>query len=138
MTAVDSSVAIAGFASWHEAHHLAVDVLRAGATLPAHAAVEVYSVLTRLAEPHRAPAPLVAEFLARQFPRRLPLSAARQRSLVADLSRAGITGGACYDGVIGWTCHDAGERLVTLDVRAASTYERCGVDVELLGSAGVS
>ena len=132
MTAVDTSVVVAAFASWHEAHDQAVSAIRGDAVLPAHAAVETYSVLTRLPEPHRAHPALIAEYLRRQFPARLAMRSARQRRLVADLERLGISGGACYDAAIALTCADANEVLVTLNVRAAETYRRCGVEIQLL------
>jgi predicted nucleic acid-binding protein len=49
--AIDSSVAIAAFATWNQHHRAALDFLNAEqeALLPAHAALETYSVLTRLA-----------------------------------------------------------------------------------------
>jgi hypothetical protein len=47
----DSSVVIAGFASWHNHHDAALKVLRGVGDLVAHAEVESYSVLTRLPEP---------------------------------------------------------------------------------------
>lgn len=48
MIALDSSVVIACFGSWHE-HHLAARMtLEEDPRLPAHAGLEAYSVLTRL------------------------------------------------------------------------------------------
>lgn len=54
MKAVDSSVVIAAFATWHEYHVIARKAMTARPRLIAHAAVESYSVLTRLPPPHRA------------------------------------------------------------------------------------
>ena len=55
MKAVDSSVVIAAaFATWHEHHALARKATADKPRLVAHAAVESYSVLTRLPQPHRA------------------------------------------------------------------------------------
>lgn len=67
MIALDSSVVIACFGAWHEHHEVARRALAAGPRLPAHAGLEAYSVLTRLPEPFRADAGVVAEFLARSF-----------------------------------------------------------------------
>ena len=47
MKAVDSSVVIAAFASWHEHHQIARKAMTARPRLIAPAAVESYSVLTR-------------------------------------------------------------------------------------------
>jgi hypothetical protein len=64
---VDSSVAIAAFGEWHELHEPAVEALAGSPALVAHAALEAYSVLTRLPEPFRAPASTVAGYLAANF-----------------------------------------------------------------------
>jgi predicted nucleic acid-binding protein len=95
MKAVDTSVIVAAFASWHESHALARRALDQQPSLIAHCALETYSVLTRLPAPHRAPADLVAQFLTARFrdaPLTLPGSV--QALLPARLAAAGITGGA--------------------------------------------
>lgn len=127
--AVDSSVAIAAFASWHEQHRTAVEICKSGPSLPAHAAVEVYSVLTRLPEPHRSDPAIVIEFLRRQFPRRLVLGSRRQRTLAEDAAALGVSAGAVYDAVIAFTCIDAAVGLASFDARARETYFRCGVEL---------
>lgn len=48
MKAVDSSVVIAAFATWHEHHAIARKAMASRPRLIAHAAIESYSVLTRL------------------------------------------------------------------------------------------
>ena len=54
----------------------------------AHAALEAYSVLTRLPPPHRAPAGLVVEFLSTQFSEPyLVLTAAASRALVQETAK---------------------------------------------------
>ena len=80
MIAVDTSVVVAAFASWHQGHTSATAALARRPRVPAHVLLETYSVLTRLPPPHRAPAGLVAAFLAERFtapPRRAPGSGAR-------------------------------------------------------------
>lgn len=67
--------------------------------LVAHSGLEAYSVLTRLPEPFRAPAATVTEYLAADFERRLALPAAEQRRLPELMQRAGVRGGAVYDGL---------------------------------------
>jgi len=69
MIAVDTSVVVAAFASWHEAHAQAAAVLVERPRLPAPVALEAYAVLTRMPPPHRAEASVVGEFLRRSFPR---------------------------------------------------------------------
>jgi len=129
---VDSSVAIAAFGEWHELHRPAVEALAASPTIVAHAALEAYSVLTRLPEPFRAPASTVVEYLAANFAARRPaLPAAQQRRLPELMDRAGVRGGAVYDGLVGLTAAAAGAELVSLDLRAAETYARLGVEYRL-------
>jgi hypothetical protein len=130
---VDSSVAIAAFGEWHELHAAAVEALASSPALVAHAALEAYSVLTRLPEPFRAPAPTVVEYLAGNFPAgRLALPVAEQRALPETMARAGLRGGSVYDGLVGLTAKAAGAVLLSLDTRAAGTYERLGIPYRLV------
>ena len=52
--------------------------------------------------------------------------------LLADLGASGIAGGRIYDAWIGATARHHDYELVTLDARAASTYELVGCRCELL------
>jgi hypothetical protein len=132
-TCVDSSVAIAAFGGWHELHGPAVEALESSPALVAHAALEAYSVLTRLPEPFRAPAATVVEYLAENFPAARPaLPVAGQRNLPETMEAAGVRGGAVYDGLVGLTAKAAGALLLSLDTRAAGTYERLGVPYRLV------
>lgn len=135
MIAIDSSVSIAAFASWHEAHRIAREAVASGARPVAHALLETYSVLTRLPAPHRAPAEAIGEFVESAFPK-APLlpSGDLQARLVHRLIGFGITGGPAYDALIALTAAEANATLLSLDRRAAETYRRCGVDFELLTS----
>lgn len=134
MIAVDTSVVVAAFASWHELHGAAAAVLDRRARLPAQCALETYSVLTRLPPPHRAPAGLVREFLEEAFPDPyLTLATERYGELIEVLARTGIVGGATYDALVGVSARDAGATLVTCDRRARTTYERMGVAIEFVG-----
>lgn len=133
MIAVDTSVVVAGFASWHEGHARAVAALAARPRVPAHVLVETFSVLTRLPPPHRAPAALVGEFLAARFTGQpLVLPADAHIRLIAEAVAAGLSGGAIHDALIAVTVRDAGGRLLTRDRRAALTYQRLGAPYELL------
>lgn len=135
MIAADTSVVVAAFASWHEEHEAAEGALARGARLVAHSAIEVYSVLTRLPPPHRAPAALVWRFLEARFPEPyLALDPAGHRALVRRFVELGITGGATYDALIAATAAHAGATLVSCDRRASVTYQRCGVRVKLLSA----
>ncbi len=134
MIAVDSSVAVAAFASWHELHDPALRAVERGARLPAQAALETYAVLTRLPAPHRAPASLVLAYLDDRFPEPLlEISAARLRDLLSELGGRDIAGAATYDAVIAATARAHDAELVSCDRRAAPTYERLGVRVAFLG-----
>jgi predicted nucleic acid-binding protein len=129
---IDSSIAIAAFGEWHELHESAVEALASSPALIAHAALEAYSVLTRLPEPFRVPARTAIEYLAENFPpRRLALPAAEQRALPETMERAGVRGGSVYDGLVGLTAKAAGAQLLSLDTRAAQTYDRLGVEYRL-------
>jgi predicted nucleic acid-binding protein len=134
MIAVDTSVVVAAFASWHEGHASAAAALARRPRVPAHVLLETYSVLTRLPPPHRAPAGLVAAFLAERFPKPpLVLPGPEHARLVERAAEAGIVGGSIHDALVGATVRHAGARLLSRDRRAAPTYERVGVDYELIG-----
>jgi len=133
LIAVDTSVVVAAFASWHEAHRQCAQLLARRPRLPAHALIESYSVLTRLPAPHRAAASIVAEFLADRFPQRpLVLPAGSLSAFVAGAAAAALTGGAVYDALIAATAKHASSTLYTRDRRALPTYERIGVRLVLL------
>ncbi|MBI2373490.1 MAG: PIN domain-containing protein [Deltaproteobacteria bacterium] len=135
MIAVDTSVVVAAFATWHESHASAVRVLEQNPSLPAHCALEAYSVLTRLPAPHRAEATLVAEFLRLSFPRPwLTLSASRQARLLASLAAAHVCGGSSYDGLVAATVAASGAKLISCDQRARRVYERLGLEFEILST----
>ena len=80
--------------------------------VPAHVLIEAYSVLTRLPPPHRAPADLVATFLAERFPEApLVLPPLAYTDLVAAAAVEGVAGGAIYDALIAATARHAGATL---------------------------
>jgi predicted nucleic acid-binding protein len=134
MIAVDTSVVVAAFASWHEGHASAAAALARRPRVPAHVLLETYSVLTRLPPPHRAPAGLVAAFLAERFSAPpLVLRGVEHARLVGRAAETGIVGGSIHDALVGATVRHAGARLLTRDRRAAPTYERVGVEYELIG-----
>jgi predicted nucleic acid-binding protein len=133
VTLVDTSIAVAAFASWHEHHAQADMVVDGKAGLVAHCAVETFSVLTRLPPPHRVAGHLVRDFLAARFPEPYcSLDGAECRALVPRLVELGITGGAVYDALVATTARAAGDILVSCDRRAAQTYERIGIAFRLI------
>ncbi len=133
--AVDTSVAVAAFAPWHDAHEVALEASR-GAFLPAHCGMETYSTLTRLPEPFRAPAAVVTAYLRRRFGDRwLFLAGDEMLSLPALFAERSILGGAVYDALVATTVRHHGAVLRTLDIRAERTYRAIGTDYELLRTA---
>lgn len=133
MKAVDSSVVIAAFASWHEHHAVARKVLASRPRLVAHAAVESYSVLTRLPPPHRAHPSIVHTFITERFTDPfLTLSETGYQELLATVASSQILGGPAYDALIAFTAAEHQATLLSLDQRAAATYEAIGATVEQL------
>lgn len=133
MIAIDTSLVVALFASWHEAHDAAHRAVRGDVHLPAHVLLESYSVLTRLPPPHRAPPGVVAQFLRSRFQRDLlALPADGYASLLELLRDGGITGGAAYDALVAAVVKYAGGTLLTRDRRAARSYEVVGVSYRMV------
>jgi len=76
-------------------------VLARRARLPAHCALECYSVLTRLPPPHRVSGALARDFLSLRFTEPLlALDPADHLALIDRLVDGAITGGATYDGLV--------------------------------------
>jgi predicted nucleic acid-binding protein len=135
MKAVDSSVVIAAFATWHEHHTIARKAMAGRPRMVAHAAVESYSVLTRLPPPHRAHPSIVHAFITERFAEPLlTLSEAGYRQLLATVAARQIFGGPAYDALIAFTAAEHQATLLSLDQRAAVTYEAVGATVEQLVS----
>ena len=133
MIALDTSVLVAAFASWHEAHASALRLLDRRPRVPAHVLVETYSVLTRLPPPHRSPAGLVATFLAEAFTEPpLVLPPRSHLRLIERAAELEIAGGGIHDALIAAAVLHGRGRLFTRDRRALPIYERIGVDYELL------
>jgi predicted nucleic acid-binding protein len=134
VNAVDTSVVVAAFATWHEAYAPARAVLDLSPRLPAHAGLETYSVLTRFPAPNRAKAVDVRAFLRKEFPGPwLDLAGEAVPELIDLLVDQDIVGGATYDALVGSTAKAAGATLYTCDRRARLVYERIGVDVRFVG-----
>lgn len=134
MIAVDTSVVVAGIASWHEAHKAASAALTRQPRLPAHVALESFSVLTRLPPPHRFPARLVGELLAARFPEALlTLPASQQKALVDIAAISEVAGGSIYDALVAATAKHSGATLLTRDRRAEPIYDLVGVRFDFVG-----
>ena len=133
MKAVDSSVVIAAFATWHEHHSVARKAMTGRPRLVAHAAVESYSVLTRLPPPHRAHPSIVHTFITDRFTEPfLTLSETGYQELLATVAAGQILGGPACDALIAFTAAEHQATLLSLDHRAGATYEAVGVMVEQL------
>lgn len=124
MIACDTSVLVAAFSRWHDAHDIASAAVRRADALIDHVAVETFSVLTRLPAPRRAPAQLVTA------PRlRTPAAS----DVLARAVTGRIAGGAVYDLLVALTAATADAAVLSLDRRAAATYEAAEIRFELLG-----
>ena len=133
MKAVDSSVVVAAFATWHEHHAIASGAMAGRPRLVAHAAVEAYSVLTRLPPPHRAHPSIVHTFITERFSEPfLVLSETGYQELLAAVAAGQILGGPAYDALIAFTAAKHQATLLSLDRRAVATYEAVGASVEQL------
>lgn len=134
MIAADTSVLVAAFASWHEGHEAAVGMLARGRVrIPAHCALECYSVLTRLPPPHRAAGTIARDFVgSRSREPLLALGPTEHLDLLDLLVAKGITGGAVYDGLVGLTAARHGACLFSRDHRAARVYDALDVEFELI------
>jgi predicted nucleic acid-binding protein len=131
--AVDSSVVIAAFATWHEYHAIARKAMVSRPRLIAHAAIESYSVLTRIPPPHRAHPSIVHAFITERFTEPfLTPSETSYQELLATIAARQIIGGPAYDALIAFTAVEHQATLLTLDQRAAPTYEAVGAAVEQL------
>ncbi|MGI8758142.1 MAG: PIN domain-containing protein [Acidimicrobiales bacterium] len=135
MNAVDTSVVVPGASPRHDDHALAKAACGGAAVeLPVHVAIEAYAVLTRLPPPHRVSPAVAQEWLTRRFGGSpvLALAADRHLHLLDSAAQGGIAGGAVYDALVAATCQVAGAVLLTLDRRAARTYQAMGAPYRFL------
>lgn len=133
MIAIDTSLVVALFASWHEAHRSAREVVPPEVHLPAHVLIESYSVLTRLPPPHRVPPDVAAAFLQNRFQAPLlTLPGSGHRALLGSALDHGVSGGSVYDALIAATAKHSGATLLTRDRRAVGVYEALGTDFRLV------
>jgi toxin FitB len=129
----DTSVAVPALQASHLAH-AEVQHQLAGRMLglTAHAALETYSVLTRLPGDARLSLDDASTLITERFDPIIVLAADAAGHLVQTLSQARIGGGAVYDALIGLTAKQAGATLLTRDSRARATYLAVGVEHEVL------
>lgn len=132
--ALDTSVAVPLLVQTHSAHRAVVDWWAGReVALCGHAAVETYSVLTRLPGDLRLAPADAAALMEERFAHPLVLGADMTGRLPAVLSALGIAGGAVYDALVALAAvaHDA--ELATRDARAKATYELLAARVVPVG-----
>ena len=124
---------IAALSAWHEHHDAAAERLQGVLAVPAHVMIEAYSVLTRLPGGLAVPATVASDVLAERFPGELLQLSPRQRAaLPVTLARAGVAGGASYDGLVALEAVAHGQELLTLDRRAQDAYRRLGAEYAVI------
>ncbi|MGH2922616.1 MAG: PIN domain-containing protein [Solirubrobacterales bacterium] len=134
MRCPDSSVLVAGFVPAHPFFSVAQAALarvRREGSLVAHTIAEAMAVLT--AGPFLAAPDRIHQYLQPLLARQpVGIEPADYPAAIEELTRADVSGGALYDGLIAIGAREAGATLLSLDARAAGTYERSGVSFELL------
>lgn len=137
-SALDTSVLVAAFQSWHTAHDAALAaverVLEEGRpVVPVHVLLETYSVLTRMPGPMRLSPDdafrLLDETL-RDKAEIVDLEGGAGFALLQTLRGARVAGGAVYDALIAAVAHRAGaRRLLTLNARHFQRVSPDSLDV---------
>lgn len=131
--AVDTSVAVPALDAGHPAHAACRSrVIESGPALAGHAALETYSVLTRMPGQMNLAGADVTAMLAAGFPERCWLDGEASEALLQRCGALGIVGGAIYDALVGQAALVHRRTLLTRDRRAQRTYDRLGVTYELL------
>lgn len=126
----DTSIIIAAVSSWHPAHKQAAVSLKDVRVAISHTLAEAYSSLTRMPPSQRVLPSKTLDFFIEQFTTEIPVPP--YLPALNELAQLEITGGATYDGLIALAARRAGLKLLTLDQRAARTYEAVGVEYEIL------
>ncbi|MFT3833625.1 MAG: PIN domain-containing protein [Micropruina sp.] len=100
--------------------------------LSGHAAIESYSVLTRLPGDARLQPADAVTLLDATFGDPLVLSGAAAREAHRELALRGVAGGASYDALVALAARAHDVVLATRDARALPTYQALGVQAELI------
>lgn len=131
--ASDTSVAIAALDTTHAHHAWCVDLIRRRRpALAGHAAIETFSVLTRLPAPTRLTPESARRVIVHNFPVPCPAPAVSPLDLLERFTDAGVAGAAVYDGLVALAADQAGRILLTRDERAERTYRRLDVSYEFV------
>jgi toxin FitB len=103
--------------------------------LPAHVALEAYSVLTRLPGGLAVPPAVAAAVLAERFGGKLlELATSKRARALRTFAESGVSGGAAYDGLVALEAAAHDRTLLTLDRRALGTYQRLGIPFRLIAA----
>lgn len=131
--ATDTSVAVAALDAGHAAHAICRQrVMQTRPALAGHAAVETYSVLTRMPGALRLDTASATQLLDTAFPERCWPDDGSIDDLLRHCGTLGIAGGAVYDALVGHAATVHQRTLLTRDRRAQRTYDLLGVRYELL------
>lgn len=124
MTVVDTSVVVAAItASDRDVLSRCRTALDASPSPVAHVFIESFSVLTRLPPPWRLSPAAAHAFLSSAFSDPpIALSSRGYSFVIRTMAGDGAAGGKVYDAVVARTAFEAGQVLLTRDVRAAQTY----------------
>ena len=124
MTVVDTSVVVAAItASDGDVLSRCRTALDASPSPVAHVFIESFSVLTRLPPPWRLSPAAAHAFLSSAFSDPpIALSSRGYSCVIRTMAGDGAAGGRVYDAVVARTACEAGQVLLTRDVRAAQTY----------------
>lgn len=129
---VDTSVAVALVVADHTAHKSTIKAVGGRELgLSGHAAFETFSVLTRLPSPARVTHGAAARIIAANFPNTRFIKPETANSLIQRFSSLGVSGGAVYDALVATAAEGSGLTLATRDRRAADTYRKFDVDLEI-------
>ena len=134
LLALDTSVAVPLLVRTHRAHRAVVNWWNGrDLVLSGHAAVETYSVLTRLPGDLRFTPADAALLLGERFGTPLLLGDDIAGRIPDVLSGLGIAGGAVYDALVALAAAQHDADLATRDLRAKPTYETVGARVVVPG-----
>jgi len=130
---LDTSVAVPLLMNTHGAHEQVAHWAQGRKLgLCGHALAETYSVLTRLPGANRLDSTDAAMLINDSFTMCWMIPTELAHRVHDELSQLGISGGVTYDGLVALAARENNIVLVTRDARALSTYEACGVRLEVL------
>lgn len=129
-TIADTSVAVPMLLPTHENHGECLRFVRdKRPALAGHAAIETYSVITRLPTAQRLGPADAARAIATNFPVVAWPSRDRSQRFLSSCAASGIVAGAVYDALVALAAVSTAAILVSLDRHALPTYRAMGVEV---------